>query len=566
MKKRYRAGLYCRLSVDDTHNGAKAKNWIPADESVSIENQRELLSRFVMLNGWIETKTYLDDGFSGGNFQRPGFLEMLEDARTGVIDLILVKDLSRLGRDYVEVGRYTNVVFPSLGCRFVSVLDCLDSEGDNEDMLHFRSLMNDYHLRDLSAKVKTVLRSKMVSGQYLGAYCPYGYRKSPADKYHLVIDEDAARVVRRIYELRLSGLSYQKIADALNQSDIPAPRYHRNAQTGKDNAGISSLWLERSVRRILCSEVYLGNLVMNRVGRRTYKDKTMIPKPESEWIRHEAIHEPIVGKQVWDAVQTINHAAKQVSNGRKPPLEKLFSGKLICGDCKGPMYANTAVKKANPAGRSRYRTDKQYVSYHCGRYTASGHALCSPHSISEISLKQIILAEVKSLAEAANADEAAMLETMKSAVARQNRQALAGKRQELSVLQRRLKELTEMTAALYEAKLSGTISGDTFQTRMQHQEQERMEKQARLDVLVSELNLADRQAEDTQSWLKRIRKYADLQELDREAVEELIDFMEIGQTEAVNGKRTRKVTIHYRFLEPRKEKPVLFPFPMGVST
>ena len=159
MKKQYKVGIYCRLSVDDASNSAKAKNYIPGDESASIENQHEILSKFVMLNGWIEVKTYRDDGYSGGNFQRPGFLEMLEDARHGLINLILVKDLSRLGRDFVEVGRYTDVIFPSLGCRFVSVLDCLDSEGDNTDMLHFRSLMNDYHLKDLSGKIKSVLYS-----------------------------------------------------------------------------------------------------------------------------------------------------------------------------------------------------------------------------------------------------------------------------------------------------------------------------------------------------------------------------------------------------------------------
>ena len=140
MKKQYKVGIYCRLSVDDASNSAKAKNYIPGDKSASIENQYEILSKFVMLNGWIEVKTYQDDGYSGGNFQRPGFLEMLEDARHGLINLILVKDLSRLGRDFVEVGRYTDVIFPSLGCRFVSVLDCLDSEGDNTDMLHFRRL------------------------------------------------------------------------------------------------------------------------------------------------------------------------------------------------------------------------------------------------------------------------------------------------------------------------------------------------------------------------------------------------------------------------------------------
>ena len=216
----YKVGIYCRLSRDDATNPARAKNYIPGDESVSIENQYEMLSRFVMLNGWVETRTYKDDGYSGSNFQRPGFQRMLEDARAGVINLILVKDLSRLGRDFVEVGRYTDVIFPSLGCRFVSVLDCLDSEGDSTDMLHFRSLMNDYHLKDLSSKIKSVLRAKMRDGQYLAAYAPYGYRKSDEDKHKLVIDAESAAVVRRMYEQRQSGMAYGKIAAALNSGGV----------------------------------------------------------------------------------------------------------------------------------------------------------------------------------------------------------------------------------------------------------------------------------------------------------------------------------------------------------
>jgi len=256
MNKLYKVGIYCRLSVDDASNSAKAKNYIPADESVSIENQRELLSKFAMLNGWVETKTYCDDGYSGGNFQRPGFLEMLEDARKGVINLILVKDLSRLGRDFVEVGRYTDVVFPSLGCRFVSVLDCLDSEGDNTDMLHFRSLMNDYHLRDLSSKIKSVLHSKKASGQFVAAYAPYGYRKSAEDKHKLVIDEYAAGIVRRIYDMRLAGTAYGQITATLNREGITSPRIYWSQINGKDSCKAAQERLAKAERLdALLSEV-----------------------------------------------------------------------------------------------------------------------------------------------------------------------------------------------------------------------------------------------------------------------------------------------------------------------
>ena len=549
MKQLYRAGLYCRLSVDDANNSAKAKNYIPADESVSIENQRELLSKFAMLNGWIETKTYIDDGYSGGNFQRPGFLEMLDDARKGVINLILVKDLSRLGRDFVEVGRYTDYVFPSLGCRFVSVLDCLDSDGDNTDMLHFRSLMNDYHLRDLSTKIKTVLHSKMLSGQYLGSYAPYGYKKSAEDKHRLEIDDVTAPVVRRIYEMRLSGMSYNKITGALNQSDIPAPKYYWNERIGRDNSKTSRHWLERSVKMILLSEVYVGNLVMNRTGTRTYKDRTQIDKPESEWIRHEATHEPIIAKEVWDAVQEIDENARKNSIGRKPPTEKLFTGKLICGDCNGPMIVTTSTKYANSNGRNRYRTDKHYVTYHCGRHTSSGRSFCSYHSISEITLKKMVIDEIRAQAEAATLNEAEMLASLEGNVKGQSEQSLAGVRQEISTLQRRLKELTDMAAKFYEDKINGVINTDTFRMLMQKHEQERIEKAERLDVLTSEVERATQSTADAQNWIKLIRKYSGLEYLDREIIEELIDHIEIGETETVNGKRIRNITIHYRFVD-----------------
>ena len=336
MNRPYKVGIYCRLSVDDASNSAKAKNYIPGDESVSIENQYEMLSKFVMLRGWIEVRTYKDDGYSGGNFQRPGFLEMLEDARAGVINLILVKDLSRLGRDYEEVGRYADVIFPALGCRFVSVLDCLDTEGDSTDMLHFRSLMNDYHLKDLSNKVKSVLRAKMKSGQYLAAYAPYGYRKSDEDKHKLVIDEDAAAVVRRMYEQRQAGMAYGKIAATLNTEGVLSPRWYWAIHYGNGSCRFSKLWTYTAVKNILCDPVYIGKLVQNRTGTRSYKDKTYVSKPESDWIIHEDTHEAIVSAGVWNRVQEINRAAKARCENNAPPTPALFSGKLVCA----PTAAN----------------------------------------------------------------------------------------------------------------------------------------------------------------------------------------------------------------------------------
>ena len=518
MKKLYKVGIYCRLSVDDASNSAKAKNYIPADESVSIENQYELLSKFVMLNGWTEVKTYRDDGYSGGNFQRPGFLEMLEDARHGLINLILVKDLSRLGRDFVEVGRYTDVIFPSLGCRFVSVLDCLDTEGDNTDMLHFRSLMNDYHLKDLSNKVKSVLHAKMRSGQYIAAYAPYGYRKSEEDRHRLVIDEEAAAVVRRMFELRRAGMAYGKIAAVLNSEGILSPRWYWAKLYGNGSCKYANLWMYATVKNILTNEVYTGNLIQNQTGSRSYKDDTMIYKPESEWIRHEALHEAIISPEVWNEVQAINRERTLLSADNAPPKPFLFTGKLICTDCKAPLQGNRETQ------RRKNGTSKKYVSYFCSRYTASGYGTWSRHTIYEMTLTELVLSEIRAHAEALELDEAAMLDRLQAQRTAADAERLESVRQEIGELRRRVYELEQMTAKLYEDKVCGSISAASFAVLLEKTEQERRQRTDRLDTLLAEVREYEQSAADIQSWAAVVRKHLHIRELDRETVDELIDL------------------------------------------
>ena len=542
MKKLYKAGIYCRLSVDDASNSAKAKNYIPADESVSIENQYKLLSKFVMLNGWTEVKSYRDDGYSGGNFQRPGFLEMLEDARHGLINLILVKDLSRLGRDFVEVGRYTDVVFPSLGCRFVSVLDCLDTEGDNTDMLHFRSLMNDYHLKDLSNKVKSVLHTKMRSGQYIAAYAPYGYRKSEEDRHRLVIDEEAAAVVRRMFELRRAGMAYGKIAAVLNSEGILSPRWYWAKRYGNGSCKYANLWMYATVKNILTNEVYTGNLIQNQTGSRSYKDDTMIYKPESEWIRHEALHEAIISPEVWNEVQAINRERTRLSADNAPPKPFLFTGKLVCADCKAPLQGNRETQ------RRKNGTSKKYVSYFCSRYTASGYGACSRHTIYEMTLTELVLSEIRAHAEALELDEAAMLDKLQAQRTAADAERQESVRQEIGKLRRRVYELEQMTAKLYEDKVCGSISAVSFAVLLEKTEQERRQRTDRLDTLLAEVREYEQSAADIQSWAAVVRKHLHIRELDRETVDELIDRIEVGEKTVVDGKNVRDIKIYYRFV------------------
>jgi len=542
MKKLYKVGIYCRLSVDDASNSAKAKNYIPADESVSIENQYELLSKFVMLNGWTEVKSYRDDGYSGGNFQRPGFLEMLEDARHGLINLILVKDLSRLGRDFVEVGRYTDVIFPSLGCRFVSVLDCLDTEGNNTDMLHFRSLMNDYHLKDLSNKVKSVLHAKMRSGQYIAAYAPYGYRKSEEDRHRLVIDEEAAAVVRRMFELRRGGMAYGKIAGVLNGEGILSPRWYWAVKCGSGSCKYAKLWMYATVRNVLTNEVYTGTLVQNQTGSRSYKDSTMICKPESEWIRHEEAHEAIISPEVWAAVQEVNREKALISANNAPPKPFLFTGKFICADCKAPLQGNRETQ------RRKNGTSKRYVSYFCSRYTSSGHGACSRHTIYEMTLAELVMGEIRSHAEKLELDEAAVLDRLQRQRSAASAERMEGIRQEITKLRRRIFELEQSTSKLYEDKVCGVITPAAFSVLMQKSEQERLQKTERLDALLSETQQQEQEAAAMQRWSALIRKHLHIRELDRDTVDELIDRIEVGEKTVVDGKNVRDIKIYYRFV------------------
>lgn len=542
MTKQYKVGIYCRLSVDDASNSAKAKHYIPSEESVSIENQYEILSKFAMLNGWIEVKTYRDDGYSGGNFQRPGFLEMLEDARHGLINLILVKDLSRLGRDFVEVGRYTDVVFPSLGCRFVSVLDCLDSEGDNTDMLHFRSLMNDYHLKDLSSKIRSVLHAKKKSGQYVAAYAPYGYRKSEEDKHRLVLDEEAAAVVREIYQMRYSGMAYGKIAATLNGRGILPPSWHWAVHYGKGSCNRSKLWAYATVKCLLNDDVYLGTLTQNCTGSRSYKDKTMIHKPESEWISHENAHEAIIQPELWEAVQKINQSAKQRADGRTPPQPALFTGKLVCADCGHPMVVSRqSLHRKNG-------TVKRYVSYFCSRFATTGHSTCSWHRVSEITLKNIVLSEIRAHGKAVAIDEAAVLDRLKQQIQSANTSRQEDCQQEISRLRRRLEELERMTAKLYEDKVSGAISEASFALLIEKNEQERVQKAERLDTLLAGERKSQQDIANIQRWAGTVRQYLDLQDLNRDIVEELIDHIEIGERTVIDGQKHQDIKIYYRFV------------------
>jgi DNA invertase Pin-like site-specific DNA recombinase len=287
------AGIYCRLSNDDERLG----------ESVSIENQKLLLQKYVKEQGWNEIDVYCDDGYSGTNFERPAVKRMIEDAKSGRINIIVVKDLSRFGRNYIEIGQYTDYLFPQIGCRFIAPGNGVDTslQTANNDMMGFLNLFNEFHSRDTSKKVRAVKKAYAEQGKYLAAIPPLGYAKNPRDKNSLVIDENTAPIARRLFTLRSTGMGYHQIALTLNGEGVPPPLDLYYAKIGKPNPNrCNHAWSGTGVKQIIRNELYIGNMVNGKSGTLSFKNKKLKRNPKEEWIRVEGTHEPLISREIWD--------------------------------------------------------------------------------------------------------------------------------------------------------------------------------------------------------------------------------------------------------------------------
>lgn len=374
------AALYMRLSKDD---GDKV-------ESDSIRNQRSLLRDFVKQHSDITlVKEYVDDGFSGTNFERPDFQRMLEDARNHKINCIIVKDLSRLGRNYIETGRYLEKIFPVLGIRFIAVNDHYDSADTTNDsdqiIVPFKNLVNDAYCRDISIKIRSQLDIKRKKGQFIGNYAGYGYFKDPKDKNHLVIDEYAAEIVRMIFNMKIDGYSAKNIAARLNEMGVLIPAEYKRAcgfnYSSGFMAGKKPKWDVSSVLRILKNELYTGTMVQGKTRKINYKVNVRQKIEPENWIRVEGTHEPIVSKEIFECVQKLMELDTRTSPEEESIYE--FSGLLRCGDCGQNLVRRTTTKKG-----------KKYFYYHCSTYKRKEG--CSSHNISDIKLRKAVLEAIRS--------------------------------------------------------------------------------------------------------------------------------------------------------------------------
>ena len=533
-EKTYSAGIYCRLSNDDERDG----------ESVSIENQRQLLQRYVLEQGWNLYDTYIDDGYSGTNFQRPGVQRLIEDAKAKRINVIIVKDLSRFGRNYIEFGQYTDYLFPSIGCRFIALgngIDTANQSGSN-DVMCFLNLFNEFYSRDTSKKVRAVRKACAEDGKFMGSHPAYGYQRDPQNKHHLIIDEETAPIVRKIFEMRASGTSFLKITSTLNEEGIlPPGTVHLRNQGKQDNRQTNRLWGITAVIDIVHNEVYIGNMVQGRMQKLSYKSKKIINRPEEEWIRVENTHEPIVSRELWDTVVSIdqkNVRKRQNSDGSC----NMFTGLLCCADC-GFKMRNTIQKFTYKDGRPG-----RHSSFLCGNYCRSGKTACTTHAISENALREIVLQDIQEKARLVECDCDGLVARILHLKEKENSSRLASYEQELTVTAARVHELERLMQSLYADKCAGVIPQTVFQTLMHNYEAERAEKAALLPELEQKARIQRETTHDVARWAEVIRRYTAVTELDAAMLFELVDRIEIGEVEKRGPFRYRDVKVIYRYV------------------
>lgn len=519
-EKHFYVAMYLRLSKDDNDisDVNDIRNVIGKDgkvksESNSIGNQRELIKSFVREQSDMELyDIYVDDGFSGSNFNRPEFKRMIADIEAGRVNCVIVKDLSRFGRDYIESGRYIQKVFPSLGVRFIALTDHFDSlsadSGESSIVLPVKNFINDSYCRDISTKVKSGLEVKRKNGECISPFAVYGYFKDEKDKNHLVVDRYAAENIRAVFKWKIEGLAVSAIADKLNSLGILSPKEYKKSLGMKYNGGFSgagtALWSSVAVKRILMNEVYLGHLIQGKTQKVNYKVKKNVERPKEEWVRVENTHEAIISTDDFEIVQNLLQSDGRVS----PDMNGvgLFAGLLFCGDCKEQM-----IRRVN-----RYR-DRTKVYYICS--TKNRGEGCSRHSIEEDRLIEIVNDTVKKYVNAF-LEQKRLFDMAKDREA--NFEVIARYDKEIERLKEEQDKYYRLCSGLYDDLRNGVITKEEFErlyANFKQKETELGKSQEKQEVLIKELF---KKGVLSAGRLKTFQDSVELKELDRHTLSSLV--------------------------------------------
>ena len=525
--------LYCRLSKDDGTN----------NESMSISTQKTMLKDYAKRNGFLNCQFYVDDGYSGTNYDRPAFRQLIEDIQDGEVSTLITKDLSRLGRNYLETGTYIEVFFPNHNVRYIAVNDGVDSiDNAQMDITPFRNIINEMYAKDTSRKIKSVLHARRMQGKYMATTAPFGYQKDEKDHNHLVIDEVTAPVVELIFSIAEEGVGLHTICNRLRKAEVLKPSFYKKElfERFMDEEKMYD-WDTAYVSQILHNPVYAGNLTVADKPTKTMRSKKRqyIPFAEREVIY--GTHEPIIEQNRWNNVQKILQSRPPVIGESSSGYDNIFRGIIKCADCGSAMLAKVEQKR-----KRNNVLDKTF--YCCTKYRKFGKDGCSSHNIEARTVHEVVLADIQKHAGQALTDRKAMVTDIAE---RLNLQLSADREQqkkELRQCKQRVSEIENLYAKLYEDLTRELLTEKRFQMLSARYDSEQEELTAKIKELEKSAIADKEQLSSIEQFAEQISGYAGITELNFKIINQLIEKILVSEPVEVDGQKIQRLTIHYKFI------------------
>lgn len=514
--------LYCRLSRDDEQDGL----------SGSIKNQQTILEKYAQENGFRNTRVFIDDGWSGTNFARPAFTEIMELAEKGLIGTLIVKDHSRLGRNRLIVGQLLEEGFDSLGIRYIAIMDNIDTAKGISDLVPMQDLFNEWHAKNTSQKVRNVFKSKGMSGAPLTTNPPYGYLKDPESKNGWLIDEDAAKTVRQIFAWCVDGLGPTQIAKRLKAAKVPTPTEHWSniGRNCSKPPAIPYNWCSATVADILSKQEYCGDTVNFRSTTKSFKNKKKIERPSEEWQIFKDTHPAIIDRETFALVQELRkHRRRPTKSGIVSP----FSGLLYCADCGEKLYYSVT---------GNYKREQAY--FFCSSYRKNSE-VCSAHYIREKVVEQIVLESMQRILLNVQAFEKEFARKQMDCYTEDKKKQLAAKRRELSKAKKRIAEIDALIQKIYEDNASGKLSDERYATLSLSYEEEQKTLKAAVPELQVYLEAETDKTESLQRFIQKVKQITELKVLTPELIHEFVDKIVVYAPRYLDGKRVQLLDIYY---------------------
>ena len=522
--------LYCRLSRDDGMDG----------DSNSVANQKRLLSQKAKEMGLSNTKYYVDDGYTGTNFNRPGFQQMLSDIEMGFVSAVMVKDLSRLGRDYVSVGNYTDSYFPDHGIRFIAVNDSIDSEEGESEIAPFKNILNEMYARDISKKIRSSHRLRGNMGEPL-SQPPYGYQKSPENKKKWIIDLEAAEIVKSIFKMCLDGKGNETIARILQEQKVLVPMAYWQSKGlprgGKKTQPNPYRWCKTTVQKILSQQEYCGDVINFKTYSKSFKNKRRYDNDPENWMIFKDVHEAIIAREDFEKVQTriakTKRRAPKPHNGQK----SMFADLLFCGDCHTKLRYHTNT------------INKDIHYFVCANNKVDYRGSCpGRHYVRADAIDQVVMLELRRMAEYLSDDEDAFAELL---ARKTNKELLKEQKrceEELQKAMARNDTVSRLYEKLYEDNAIGKVSDEWFMQLSHKYEVERMELKSKITALRKKLSESGKQQQQREGVILAVRRFMQMDYLTAPLLRELIDHIDVFETEGIGKNRTQRIVIYYRFV------------------